>query len=236
MAEEPQFHLTVVTQKRRRVERSESSRGRDPRRSDAPESSRSETRGTQNVSAGEGSAAAPGAARTVSAAETSGAPLEGMDRKGTAVADKTENVTAQTRANRIGKADPAGSGSAAPTRSGSRHRGSHQRRYLDYGTVDLGSLGDAAEEERDFTDDPNGPTPSQGELQRQFYRKYDAILNRRYLTRNRTNVTRIVIVTLLVALIVVIGLFAISSFTGNDAETLERPEISTIPVETIDLG
>ena len=102
--------------------------------------------------------------------------------------------------------------------------------------MDLGSLRDSIEEERDFTDDPDGPTPTQGELQQQFYKKYDAILNRRYFNRNKNKVTRVVVIAIIVALLFVISLFALTSLAGDEAETLEAPEISTIPVETIDLG
>lgn len=113
---------------------------------------------------------------------------------------------------------------------------SHHRRYLDYGTVDLGSLDEARAPEQEAPPESPAAAPTHGELQQEFLNKYDAVLNRRYFTRDKGKAGRIIVICLLVALIFVIGLFAISSLTGNVAETLEAPEISTLPVETLDLG
>ena len=187
MAEESQFHITVVTQKRRhRPEGEHSSDHNAARQAQSP---------------------APNQAKA--------APASAAEQKQAA----------------------SSSGHAAHTGSsgkGSHHH--HRRHYQDYGTVDLGTLGEMQEESRDFTADPNGPTPTQGELQRQFYNKYNDILSRRYFTRNRNKVTRYVIIALLVALIFLISFFGINAIHGSVAETLERPEVSTIPVGTLDLG
>ena len=228
MSEEPQFHITVVTQKRR--ERPDSGRsgsrgrhGADAREhGHAGERSHAEMR-ESGSGRNAGSASVQGAEATSTPEGHIGAEMKSAE----ASADRREPVRAEN-------ASPAGSGGSG--RSGDGRRGSHRRRYMDYGTVDLGRMDDEHEAERDFTADPNGPTPTQGELQRQFYRKYDAILNRRYFNRNRTKLIRAVVIALIAALIVVLALFALSSISGSDAETLEQPGISTVPVETIDLG
>lgn len=223
MAEEPQFHITVVTQKRR--ERSDS--GRSGGRSGARE------RGAVERDHAEKREAGP--VRDAAKAAGQGSEASAAQAGNTGAETRTAEASANRRdTSRAGTASPADSGGSG--RSGDGRRGSHRRRYMDYGTVNLGRMNGLPEEEPDFTADPNGPTPTQGELQRQFYKKYDAILNRRYFNRNRTKLTRAVVIVLIVALIFVLGMFAVSAFRGNTDDTLARPEISTVPIETLDLG
>ncbi len=192
MSEEPQFHITVVTQQRRKQEDAKSS---------------------------------PGAARRHSA-----------DRSGQSRSEAAKTAPAQEQLPSGEHTARTGSHSRSHSHSGSRGSGSHRRHYKDYGTLELGSLNGGETEEPDFTADPNGPTPTQGELQRQFYNKYNAILNRRYFTRNKGKVTRVILIAVLVGVIFLVSIIGISAIRGNVAETLERPEVSTIPVETLDLG
>lgn len=244
MADEPQFHMTVVTQKRRKVDREELLRG-DRKAGASGDGTQAGAQGAAKASAGEASGVLAAEGQAAEAArdgsrESAAVLNDGAGAVGEAArAASTEAAAGQaaSQQGKAGRAEGAGAGQSgsASGGSGSRQRSS-RRRYKDYGTVDLGSLRDSIEEERDFTDDPNGPTPTQGELQRQFYRKYDAILNRRYFNRNKNKVTRIVVIALIVALVVVIALFTLSSIAGGEAETLEPPEVSTIPMETIDLG
>lgn len=210
MAEEPQFHITVVTQQRRQ-------------RSDNAHSSRRGARGRSD---------AQKPVQADAPKDHQGeAPKDAQAQTGTAAAPATREAPAA--ADRSASSGSHGHhGSHGHSRSGS-----HRRHYKDYGTVSLGSMSGGPEDEvRDFTADPNGPTPTQGELQRQFYNKYNAILNRRYFTRNRNKVTRIILIALLVAVIFIVSIFGISAIRGNVAETLERPEVETVPVGTLDLG
>lgn len=203
MAEEPQFHITVVTQQRRRSGGSPVSPGDAHGQSDAPKTPQSQ-------------------------AETP------KPERARAEASKSSTQASHPAAEQTGQADAhhhAHSHTHSHTGGGSR-----RRHYRDYGTVNLGPLNGDAEEEADFTADPDGPTPSQGELQKQFYKKYNDILNRRYFTRNRNKVTRIILIALLVGLIFVVSVIGIGAIHGSVAETLERPEVSTVPVGTLDLG
>lgn len=222
MPEEPQFHITVVTQKRRHAERSQSS-------SHSRESGRSASKETPRAEARESSAASRDEALLIP---------EEIQARAEADAAAVSADTAETRSAEGGGA--AQTGSASPSgdrsvRSHGRHKSSHRRHYLDYGTVNLGTLHDSSDEEPDYTPEPESPVPTQGELQHQFYEKYDTVLNRRYQTRNKTKVTRIILISLLAALVLVASFFAISSFTGEPTP-LEEPVVSTIPVETLDLG
>ena len=221
MPEEPQFHITVVTQKRRHAEHAQSSHSGESGQSAAKEQPRADAQVNSAASRGEAlhipeesPAQAEAAAAAVSA--DSAAP-RGAE----------ESDAAQTRS-----ANPSGDGSA---RSHGRQKSSHRRHYLDYGTVNLGTLQDSPDKEPELTPEPDSSVLTQGELQHQFYEKYDTVLNRRYQTRNRTKVARIILISLLAALVLVVSFFALSSFT-DDPTPLEKPVVSTIPVETLDLG
>ena len=221
MPEEPQFHITLVTQKRRYSEHAQSSHSGESGQSAAKEQPRADAQVNSAASRGEAlhipeesPAQAEAAAAAVSA--DSAAP-RGAE----------ESDAAQTRS-----ANPSGNGSP---RSRGRQKSSHRRHYLDYGTVNLGTLQDSPDKEPELTPEPDSSVLTQGELQHQFYEKYDTVLNRRYQTRNRTKVTRIILISLLAALVLVVSFFALSSFT-DDPTPLEKPVVSTIPVETLDLG
>ena len=115
----------------------------------------------------------------------------------------------------------------------------HNRHYQDYGTVELGALrdGDSGVEEpiRDCT--PAAPlAPTKGQLQREFYDKYDTLFRRRYENRNRGKVMRIVIIAILSGLIAIAGLILIFNLKGQADEPLKAPEVETVPVVTLDLG
>ena len=220
MPEEPQFHITVVTQKRRHAEHAQSSHSGESGQSAAKEQPRAEARESSAASRDEAlhipeeSPAWAEAAAAVSADTAAPRGAEGSD-------------AAQTRS-----ANPSGDGFP---RSHGRQKSSHRRHYLDYGTVNLGTLQDSPDKEPELTPEPDSSVLTQGELQHQFYEKYDTVLNRRYQTRNRTKVARIILISLLAALVLVVSFFALSSFTG-DPTPLEKPVVSTIPVETLDLG
>ena len=188
MAEEPQFHITVVTQQRR------------PRSDDSSHHS------------GHGQSGAPKPAQA-----------------------QTETPKDALRSSRPASGQTGTGGAPAHGHSYDKSSHSHRRHYKDYGTVNLGAM-DGGAEEADFTTDPDGPTPSQGELQKQFYNKYNDILSRRYFNRNRNKVTRIILIALLVGLIFIVSVIGIGAIHGSVAETLERPEVSTVPVGTLDLG
>ena len=119
---------------------------------------------------------------------------------------------------------------------GSRHAGQsgHRHHYHDYGTVDLGSL----EAPRDTPAAPgaDAPEPSQGQLQREFYDKYDTVLNRRYRTRDRGKTARIILLALLIAMVVLAALTVIIGLRNQLQEPITAPSVETLPVQTLDLG
>ena len=110
----------------------------------------------------------------------------------------------------------------------------HRRHYNDFGTVDLGSLEEPLPTAPFATDDP--AAPSQGQLQKEFYDKYDTVLTRRYQTRNRKKTNRILVIVGLLLVILVLSLFGIGALQEQTAETLSKPDVETIPVVTLDLG
>lgn len=136
--------------------------------------------------------------------------------------------------------DPAASEQAAVRQSehepsagkeGSRF---HRRHYQDFGTVNLGSM-----DSRDGENAAASPTsagPSRGERQQAFFNKYDAALQRRYSTRNRGKLIRILMIAILSALIVILSLLLLTGLRESAEETLEKPELETIPVASLDLG
>ena len=73
-------------------------------------------------------------------------------------------------------------------------------------------------------------------IQKEFYNKYDAVLSRRYHTRNKSKVNRILIIVLLAGLVLILSLVGLGNLTGQTAETLARPPVETLPVETLNLG
>lgn len=114
----------------------------------------------------------------------------------------------------------------------------HHRHYQDYGTVELGALRDSdsgvEEPIRDCT--PAAPlAPTKGQLQREFYDKYDTLFRRRYENRNRGKVMRIVIIAILSGLIAIAGLILIINLKGKADEPLKAPEVETVSVVSLDL-
>ena len=143
--------------------------------------------------------------------------------------------------------DPASHPRAHSSSGGSRHSGhgssggsrhadqsGHRHRYHDYGTVDLGSL----EAPRDTPAAPgaDAPEPSQGQLQREFYDKYDTVLNRRYRTRDGGKTARIIMLALLIAVLVLAALTVIIGLRNQLQEPITAPSVETLPVQTLDLG
>ena len=118
----------------------------------------------------------------------------------------------------------AGSGAARP----------HHRRYNDYGSLTLGELGESPAAEED--DAPAQGEPTRGAIQREFYDKYDPVLSRRYSTRNKGKVSRILMVAALISLILLLVFFGIGSLGKQGEEKLPKPSVETIPVVTLDLG
>ena len=112
-----------------------------------------------------------------------------------------------------GEAHPgraAGSGAARP----------HHRRYNDYGSLTLGELGEGPEPEQD--DAPAQTEPTRGAIQREFYDKYDPVLSRRYSTRNKGKVTRILMVAALISLILLLVFLSIGSLGKQGEEKLPK--------------
>lgn len=188
MDENEQLHMTVVVQKRRRL---------DEEASAAPEAARQ---------AGD-PASHPRAHSSSGGSHHSGHGSSGSSRH-------------------------SGHGSSG----GSRHadQSGHRHRYHDYGTVDLGSL----EAPRDTPAAPgaDAPEPSQGQLQREFYDKYDTVLNRRYRTRDRGKTARIIMLALLIAVLVLAALTVIIGLRNQLQEPITAPSVETLPVQTLDLG
>ena len=100
--------------------------------------------------------------------------------------------------------------------------------------MDLGSL----EAPRDTPAAPgaDAPEPSQGQLQREFYDKYDTVLNRRYRTRDRGKAARIIMLALLIAMVVLAALTVIIGLRNQFQEPITAPSVETLPVQTLDLG
>ena len=62
------------------------------------------------------------------------------------------------------------------------------------------------------------------------------MLNRRYHTRNKSKVNRILLIILLAGLVLILSLVGVGNLTGQTAETLAKPPVETLPVQTLDLG
>lgn len=130
------------------------------------------------------------------------------------------------------------SGGAHHSRSGGAHHGSadesahavHHRHYNDFGTENLGVMDEARVPEPADAQ----AEPTRGELQRAFYDKYDAALKRRYRAGSQNRVVRFLAVAALLAMIVLLLAFALSSLGLQTAETLPVPEVETIPIVTLD--
>ncbi|MBR6118787.1 MAG: hypothetical protein IKQ04_00525 [Oscillospiraceae bacterium] len=155
----------------------------------------------------------------------------------------TMTVVQMKRRPRPGAEAPEGEHAAAPHHSGGHSRPhdsprgdredspSHtvRRHYNDFGTVNLGVL----EEEPDAAAQAAGDEPSKGAQQRAFYDKYDAALQRKYSTRNKSKVTRILAAAALMALVVLLLVFGLGSLSRQTGETLPKPEVETIPIVTL---
>lgn len=118
--------------------------------------------------------------------------------------------------------------------AGEERRSSRHRHYQDFGTVNLGSMDGQHGENAASRPAPEGP--SRGERQQEFFNKYDAALQRRYSTRNRGKLIRILMISLLSALIVILSLLLLTGLRDSAEETLAKPELETIPVASLDLG
>lgn len=152
--------------------------------------------------------------------------------------EKTEQETAEPetvqRPEAPGETDGQSPSAEAAPEEGTRHSAQHRRHYKDYGTLDLGRL-DAPRPAEPVPDHVPYVEPSKGQVQREFYDKYNSTLNRRFFYRNKNKVTRWIIVALLVGLILVVGMIAMSSITGQISETIAPPSVETIPFEEPDL-
>ena len=115
--------------------------------------------------------------------------------------------------------------------SGASH--THHRHYEDYGTVELGTLKAGRQE---TAQELMHAAPSNGQLQREFLDKYDPVLSRRFSTRNRNKLTRMILIGILCGLIVIAGLIWIFSIKGEVNNPLQAPEVETIPAVSLDLG
>ena len=199
MDENEQLHMTVVVQKRRRL---------DEEASAAPEAARQ---------AGD-PASHPRAHSSSGGSHHSGQGSSGSSH--------------HSGHGSSGSSRHSGHGSSG----GSRHadQSGHRHRYHDYGTVDLGSL----EAPRDTPAAPgaDAPEPSQGQLQREFYDKYDTVLNRRYRTRDGGKTARIIMLALLIAVLVLAALTVIIGLRNQLQEPITAPSVETLPVQTLDLG
>ena len=199
MDENEQLHMTVVVQKRRRL---------DEEASAAPEAARQ---------AGD-PASHPRAHSSSGGSHHSGQGSSGSSH--------------HSGHGSSGSSRHSGHGSSG----GSRHadQSGHRHRYHDYGTVDLGSL----EAPRDTPAAPgaDAPEPSQGQLQREFYDKYDTVLNRRYRTRDGGKTARIIMLALLTAVLVLAALTVIIGLRNQLQEPITAPSVETLPVQTLDLG
>ncbi len=118
------------------------------------------------------------------------------------------------------------------------HSGSHsehrRRSYNDFGTLDLGSLEDQKPEAKTAAAPASAPT--NGQLQKEFLDKYNTVLNRRYHIRNRKKTVRILAIIALILAVFLLSMFGIGALRGQTSETLIKPELETLPVETLDLG
>ena len=115
----------------------------------------------------------------------------------------------------------------------------HHRHYQDYGTVSLGTLDSPAPSHGAPEPGPEAPAaPSQGQVQREFYDRYSGVLNRKYQTRNKSNLARMLMVVLLLGVIVVISLIALNSMSAPADTGLEKATRETVPavVRPDDLG
>lgn len=198
MAEDTQFHMTVVTQKR--VRREEGSQhpaaGGNSRPSASDEGARHSSEGAHHSSEG---------ARH---------SQEGSHHSSAGAYHSRESA----RADR--------------SRADSRHR----RHYQDFGTVDLGNLNDERPAREASARDFGSGAPSRGELQRDFFDRYDTALSRRYNTRNKGKVARIVFVSLLIALVILVSMILLANFKEQGTDALAKPQVETIPVVTLNLG
>lgn len=126
----------------------------------------------------------------------------------------------------------AGQSEHKPSAGEERHR-SHHRHYQDFGMVNLGPM-DSLHDEKAAGLESAGQT--RGERQQEFFNKYDAALQRRYSARNRGKLIRILMISLLSALIVILSLLLLTGLRDSAEETLAKPELETIPVASLDLG
>ncbi len=112
--------------------------------------------------------------------------------------------------------------------------GAHRRHYADYGTLNLGTIEDPPADKTERVQIP--ASASYGENQRAFFDKYDAVLKRNYATRNRSKVTKILMVAA-IALIVFTAMIVTLIKNERDEEgKILEPVVETIPVVPMDLG
>ena len=131
-----------------------------------------------------------------------------------------------------------GSGGQRGMEKSSPGREAHDHRhYRDFGTVNLGTMDGASRAASAPDSEPKKEdAPGRGQLQREFYDKYDTVLRRRYTTRSRAKATRFLMIALLFALALLISILWVSNLREQTVETIPRPAVETIPVGDLDLG
>ena len=211
MPEEPQFHMTLVTQKR--VRRDDPSLG-------------------ANVSGAKSLQTEAHHAHSDDAHRHSDSAQHHSD--GARHSDDAHRHSDSAQHHSDGTRHSDGAHHSDGARRHSTGSSEHRRHYKDYGTVDLGSLTDDRPVRRDPVSAPAAPT--RGENQREFYNRYDAVLSRRYSTRNKTKTARIAMIFLLIALVIVASFVLLKGMAEQTADTLPKPQIETIPVASLDLG
>ena len=122
--------------------------------------------------------------------------------------------------------------------------GSHRRHYVDYGSVSLGSMdgtpAPASETEGPALAPEETERPAVGNHygadQRAFFNKYDALLKRRYATRNKGGVAKLLLFCFVLVVFVLVTVLTVKKLAGSRGNKTETMEIETMAVEQIDLG
>lgn len=159
--------------------------------------------------------------------------------------DRHGNPIAQAPAEAPAKAAPEQSAARSHSAGSAGSHGSHhnsRRHYADYGTLNLGSL-EAAPVEAPAPQEQPKASPagaedaarSYGEDQQAFFRKYDELLQRRYATRNKSKVVRLLGIVLIAAAVLIASILALNKYQREE-NALAEPQKETIPVVTLNLG
>lgn len=112
--------------------------------------------------------------------------------------------------------------------------GAHRRHYADYGTLNLGTIEDPPADKTERAQIP--ASASYGENQRAFFDKYDAVLKRNYATRNRSKVTKILMVAAIALVLLTVLIVLYIKNENEKEEQIAEPIVETVPVVTMDLG